>query len=263
MKSMGLMTSARWALSAWIIALLAGCGNNDSGGIAVAPIAVQGESFMSESPAEAESPKAEVTAETKQTDQDIPKEVAALPAVPAPEPGGTDYVFSKPKMPEDRATTPTVAPTVGADGVLNLTWADLGGWDYQFPSDADLAKVAPEAAPSLEKFPENIRKMNGQKIRIEGFMIPSDVVDGKIKGFVLLKSQMGCCFGVMPLMNEWIYVTMAGDKTVDYMPDILLSTTGVLEMGEQVREGTVVSIYRMQGEAAEPIKTKYSWTQGY
>jgi len=253
------------------LALLIGCDNEERSAKISAPIEVQGELLDAPAPVApaeqpAEAPAVEVASAEGQFAATIPVpsdindptayDFEAPPAPPpllaAPPPEGSDPAASIPE------------PTVNKDGFLELTFVNLGGWEYIYPLDEEIATMPEEPDGStLDRFPEHIRELNGKKISLEGFMIPADVIEGKVKSFILIKNQSGCCFGVMPLMNEWVYVTMAGDKTTEFMPDIPLKVQGEFKIGESVREGMVVSIYRMFGETVTAMPTKFDRALGF
>lgn len=83
-------------------------------------------------------------------------------------------------------------------------------------------------------------------------MLPIDFDSGIVKSFMLLNNQMGCCFGVMPRVNEFIYVEMPEGKSTKYLTDIPLRVTGRLEV---VKENLVGGIYSMMADRVEVVKS--------
>jgi hypothetical protein len=68
--------------------------------------------------------------------------------------------------------------------------------------------------------------------------------------FLLLKNQMGCCFGISPGINEWIDVRTSG-KGVNPLMDDLLTVYGTLHVGEVRENGYLTGIYRLDCERVQ------------
>jgi hypothetical protein len=149
-------------------------------------------------------------------------------------------------------------PVVNADGKINVTFAFLGSYTYQYP---DLHTKAEDGSPLPlpDQIPAKIKELNGKKVSIEGFMLPSEIEKGKIKSFILLKDIMGCCFGMVPMMNEWVFVKMAGDTTCEFTPDVPITVDGTLEVGEEIKDDTVMSLYRLIADKVHPPKLQQIW----
>jgi len=166
------------------------------------------------------------------------------------------------------------------DGVWHVSFDYLGSFDtgiLALPEDSPMAiearreqqvlaeKAKPEPdgtakepddipvdAPIEIGFPDAVRKMDGQTVRIEGYMIPLKFDDGKVKSFFLSRYMMGCCFGVLPKANEIIEVEMADGKGAFYDAYMPFVTTGKLEI---VEEGTdddyMQSVFRMTADSCD------------
>lgn len=145
---------------------------------------------------------------------------------------------------------------------LAVTFNELAGYDYDpFVALEELNKAGeptatgakPDAAkadapkPISNQIPERIRKLNGQKLTVQGFMVPLEVRRNSVKSFLLVRNQMVCCFGAASSFNEWVYVQMEGDRAVKYTPDVLVSVYGTFDLGEDIQDGMVMSIYRVKG----------------
>jgi hypothetical protein len=87
---------------------------------------------------------------------------------------------------------------------------------------------------------------------VQGFMMPVQMVKDNVTYFLLVRNQMLYCFGVAVGMNEWIYVTMKEGAQARYLPDVPVLVYGTLHVGEEMRDGMVASIYRMDGEKLVP-----------
>ena len=106
-----------------------------------------------------------------------------------------------------------------------------------------------------EDFPEDIRAWNGKKVQLAGFMIAVDFKDKKIEDFMLCRFPPGCCFGGVPLFDEWVDCTPAYDEKRDWSPYEMILVEGTLEVGEVVDEdGFALSIYRLRVDDVRPFE---------
>jgi hypothetical protein len=125
----------------------------------------------------------------------------------------------------------TKAQPVEKEGVIEINFDFLSGFDYE-----------------REKIPRQVEELNGKKIAVTGFMLPVDFDQGNVTSFILLNNQMGCCFGIMPRMNEFIYVKMKPNTHTKFLTDIPITVKGTLEIGQ---ENVIGSLYGIQAEKVE------------
>lgn len=194
-------------------------------------------------------------------------EPAPQPEVAAASAASTSSADSSASAAPSAPSNPTlqkIAPSAD-DGkmvgdFMQVSFALLASYNYVYPNlDGKMEEGAgsqPKAdakPPQLpDQIPAKIKALNGKKVTLQGFMVPSEVERGKIKSFVLLQNTMGCCFGVMPMMNEWVYVSMEPGKASEFYPDLPISVFGTIEVGEEIEQGTVISLYRMKAEKVTP-----------
>ncbi|MCG3128903.1 MAG: hypothetical protein CHACPFDD_03799 [Phycisphaerae bacterium] len=129
-----------------------------------------------------------------------------------------------------------------------ISFQRLSDYDYEMPDPAKVEKVNTSTTPIVDvngQIPDAIKGLHGKKIVLQGFMIPTVVDKEGVKAFILCPNQMMCCFGVTPWMNEWVSVRSAEGKPIKYVGDVLVQVYGTLEVGEEIKEGWVVSLYRM------------------
>jgi len=122
-----------------------------------------------------------------------------------------------------------------ADGATKVDFKFLGGFDYE----------------ENQEIPEPVNRLNGRVVEIEGFMLPVDFDEGKVNSFLLMNSRMACCFGVMPRINEFVYVEMPKGKSTKFMTDIPISVSGRLEIGE---DNLVGGLYTLEASKVEKVK---------
>jgi hypothetical protein len=132
---------------------------------------------------------------------------------------------------------------VNEDGVILVEFERLAGFEYE----TNPAGAAGNDAAATNQIPEVIRELDGREVGVRGFMLPMKVEGGMVKEFLLMRDQSMCCFGVMPRVNEWVAVTMAG-RGVRAMMDQPVVVFGTLRVGEVYEHEVLAGIYRMEGE---------------
>ena len=98
----------------------------------------------------------------------------------------------------------------------------------------------------MSQVPESVKKLDGAKVVITGFMLPTKIEKGLATEFLLLNSPMMCCFGVTPATNAWVTVKMP--KGVPPIQDTPLPFGGRLHVRAQWDDGWLSSIYQLDGE---------------
>ena len=128
-----------------------------------------------------------------------------------------------------------------------LTFNTLTSYRIREPNWARLDDPDYVAALNLdEEIPPQIRALNGSKIEIEGFMLPLEGEFDNVRTFVLLKDQMACCFGAIPLLNEWVYVEVPQKKKIRSYQDVPISLRGTLHVGAKFEGDILVGIYHLE-----------------
>jgi len=124
----------------------------------------------------------------------------------------------------------------------------------------DYAKLStPEGLAELalnSQIPETILVLHGRSVAIEGFMLPVVSEKGWISEFMLLRDTQACCFGVIPELNEWVYVKVNSEgkgvkskrKKVRFLNNVPVTVKGKLLVGSQIDPNTGVNIYVMQAD---------------
>jgi len=164
---------------------------------------------------------------------------------------------SKPDVTSAGVDLKTASPVVDS-GVLPLSFAYLSSYEYDVPHPFAMKTMKEADYKDLsDQIPDYIKKLNNKKVALSGFMVPIDVVNEGVKSFILTYSQMMCCFGQMPWYNEWVFVEMPEGRPAEYQMDVPITVSGQLEVGEEIEDGFVISLYRMKGDkvavAGEPV----------
>lgn len=94
---------------------------------------------------------------------------------------------------------------------------------------------------------------------VVGFMIPLETNEAgdKATSFILARSQATCCYGIIPKMNEWMFVQMESGKNADAIMDVPVTVFGTLSVGEEKKANTGWSLYRMVSDKV--VVPKSNW----
>lgn len=123
--------------------------------------------------------------------------------------------------------TPHAPPSPGE--VRDMTIVKLGN----FPYDPDAGGV-----------PSDVAALDGQGIRLSGFMVPGYQTD-KLREFTLVPDIYECCFGQPPGLEHMIRVTLPEGKAVSFYYGEV-EVTGTLQVEEELRDGYVVNLFTIK-----------------
>lgn len=110
--------------------------------------------------------------------------------------------------------------------------------------------IEPDAPFDRSMLTDKVRDLDGKRIRIRGYILPTAQQRG-IKQFVLVRDNQECCFGPGAALYDCILVRMQGDKSAEF------SVRPVAVEGEfKVEEfygpdEKPLAIYRLDGEAVK------------
>ncbi len=140
--------------------------------------------------------------------------------------------------------TPSTAPEW-----TEVTFDTLATFPFKSPPILEAgASTEAATADAMKQVPDAVRKLDGRKVSVTGFMLPTKMERGLATEFLLLNTPMMCCFGVTPPTNAWIIVKMP--KGVKAQQDVPLAFRGLLHVQAQWENGYLSSIYQLDGEGA-------------
>ena len=117
--------------------------------------------------------------------------------------------------------------------------------------------ACPENPKALPDLPPKIKALSGNKIHLRGFMIPIDIAGGETRMFALVPSQMSCCYGVTPRLNEWMLVTTPATRPASLSNvDCLLEVAGDFSAGPSRSEAEAGSLYRLDAATVEKVRQR-------
>jgi hypothetical protein len=129
---------------------------------------------------------------------------------------------------------PVARPSPGA-GPAEITFDDI---------KLDLAKGAPFRREVLT---ERVTGLDGRRVRIRGYILPSFQQSG-LTQFVLVRDNQECCFGPGAALHDCIVVRMQPGRTADFSirPVAVAGTFRVAEL--RGPDGNHLAIYALEGE---------------
>ncbi len=97
---------------------------------------------------------------------------------------------------------------------------------------------------------DEIKKLDGKKIRLRGFVRPGFKQNG-IKQFVFVRDNQECCFGPGAALYDCVMVKMADEQSIDFTVRPI-SVVGTLYVKEFIgKDKKVWAIFRMKDAAKE------------
>ena len=130
-----------------------------------------------------------------------------------------------------------------------LTFEMLSSWNY--PTQEFMDTTPPKAEPT--GVPNSIWAYDDHEIYIEGLVMPLDYDKDGASTFIMTLSQDTCQFGIMPRINEWILVSMVGNKRVRLRNGFPYRLTGTFHVTEKAPEGRVIELFAIDGKDVAPL----------
>jgi len=136
--------------------------------------------------------------------------------------------------------------------VRDITWEELipAGW-VPPPVEIDhFFDAAPPPAATLEETPV-VGELDGQRIRLPGYLVPLDVQDERVKTFLMVPYFGACIHVPPPPPNQVVYVELAEPVELDD-PYGAHWVTGMLATSATTSSLADAS-YSMRGERVETL----------
>jgi hypothetical protein len=153
-------------------------------------------------------------------------------------------------MPRPTATLPVDS----GEEYLPVTLDELSCFEYvRFWKGRDKSG---NPTPRPDQLPEAIKRLNGRKIAVTGYVRPY-VMDDKNKMVLrclLVKDPLTCCYGRMPNLHEYIDITMPEGKSFEFLFHVEMCFTGPLEVREKIENGWCTRLYSMTPDSVEAIR---------
>lgn len=245
--------SAGWSLALLLAGAVAGCDEQNSAEYRAVPRnqtggveAVAGNGAPSAEVSPVTSPSGEASAEASDETTPADKLVEGTPETatsgtsttspPASNPaatalpatangGGTEPAAEEPvRDPEFRREGPEDALRVSFDDIDMLR----------------ILKVEKVPADVMTRLPDWLRKLNGQRVRMRGFMYPA-FEDTGLRGFTFVRDE-NCFYGQNANVFHFAEVMMRKGKTADYINGRPFDVVGVFRLGEEAERGQLYAL---------------------
>lgn len=102
-----------------------------------------------------------------------------------------------------------------------------------------------------EDIPEELRKLDGKRVKVTGQMWAPYQADGKVRDFELVYSIASCCFSGPPKIQHIVKARLRDGASAQYTAG-RVDVTGTLHVGVQRNGDIIDSIYRMDVDRLEP-----------
>lgn len=160
-------------------------------------------------------------------------------------------VMLTPPAPAQEPATPDRPPPVSQkEDRPKVEFAQKAGEPKEISFDDLVFEMEKGGKFERSMLTEKILKMNGEQIRIRGFIRPAFKETG-ISKFVFVRDNQECCFGPGAALYDCILVELGGEKTTDYTvrPITVLGTLYMKEF--KGPDGNIWAIYRMKNASVE------------
>jgi hypothetical protein len=146
----------------------------------------------------------------------------------------------------------------GHEAYRPVSWSLLGGFAYEDPMPGSLEGLtADQLVARNERIPRQVRALSGQKVLLQGYVIPAEMEDEEITSFLLSSTNdMGCCFGMGTQLSGWALVSLPRGQGFRGEPFSFVSVMGTLDVGEDVKYDSVFSLYRLRGDKVLPAQAQ-------
>lgn len=152
-----------------------------------------------------------------------------------------------------------------ATAYRTLNWEDLipKGWDPMAPfRERNLLTIREGSAAEREMMKElrevwdqapTRNDLNGQALRLPGYVVPLDQVGDKLKEFLLVPYFGACIHSPPPPANQIVHVSLKKPAALRTMDVVWVSGTLGLDRQDT---GMGVSGYSLQADAVEPYRAE-------
>lgn len=93
--------------------------------------------------------------------------------------------------------------------------------------------------------PDRVKLRDGERVRIEGFMLPTRMEEGGVREGLILANQLACCYGQSPRFCEFIVARFAG-KPAPAVQDRPLVFQGKLRVADVFSDGAWTALYTLE-----------------
>jgi hypothetical protein len=142
-------------------------------------------------------------------------------------------------------------PLTTRSGYAEIAFSQLAGFPFSAPTEP--LPAGTPAPDLLAQIPASVRRLDGKKVVLTGFMLPTKMENGFATEFLFLSSSQLCCYGTTPAANEWMLVKMKKEG-LPAVQDVPMTLAGRLRVQPRWTDGFLTSLYELEGDGL--LKTK-------
>lgn len=141
------------------------------------------------------------------------------------------------------------------DSVLSGGIKEMPGGVKKVDLKAMSSFVFDQAGGTVNDVPEKWRALNGQKIILEGEMVPPSLsARGGTGNFELVYSVQKCCFSGVPQIQHFIQCTVPDGREVPYVSGLVrIAGTLTVNVTRDPETNAINGVYHMRVEGFEPV----------
>jgi hypothetical protein len=150
------------------------------------------------------------------------------------------------------AATPAIPEPKVVGGFLKLDFYWLSSYDFVRPTSDAPSGPGGKPATGDEQIPAAIKKWDGARVILTGFMLPTNFSGGKTTEFLLMANLMLCCYATVPKVNDWVLVRFP--RGADVVQDQPITFRGKFHVGAQIDDGILTAVYEMDAEGPGKVE---------
>lgn len=152
---------------------------------------------------------------------------AASPSLRAPRPPG--------------GSTPAIV-----DGKYRrVTLLELADYREEDPTGEKTFQQDPAGGKVRVQLPPGIAKLHGERVALEGYMIPMQLQRDRVLRFLLVSQVPQCCFADSSFEGEWVDVVMPAGQSVPHEPMERITVLGKLEIAAEMDPDEMGTAFRI------------------
>ena len=100
------------------------------------------------------------------------------------------------------------------EGIISFSALSLADSDIETLMD-HIFPITDDPPPPYS-YPEGVQALDGQEVKLVGYMIPLTWKEGEVTELMLVRDLASCCFGGIPRPDEWAFVSFPEGESTEY-----------------------------------------------
>jgi hypothetical protein len=140
-----------------------------------------------------------------------------------------------------------ITPAAGdepAEATKTISFGDLS-FAVMPPKQIEPEGAAVPQPTYADQIPDRVRALDGTRISLRGFMMPTRLEGDGVREFIVVTSPMVCCYGATPEVYEYILVKMTG-APAPMRENMPAHFEGVLRVGDVYENGYWTGLFSLE-----------------